>query len=56
MKKVFRNILLAAGVVMLAASCKNAAKMAEAAETDEPAAAEEAPQAGTEETQQIDNE
>jgi hypothetical protein len=32
MKKVFRNILLAAGVVMLAASCNNAAKMAEAAE------------------------
>ena len=32
MKKVFRNILLAAGVVMLAASCKNAAKMAEADE------------------------
>ncbi|MBO4572051.1 MAG: hypothetical protein J5699_09020 [Bacteroidales bacterium] len=32
MKKTFRNILLAAGVVMLAASCNNAAKMAEAAE------------------------
>lgn len=32
MKKGFRNILLAAGVVMLAASCNNAAKMAEAAE------------------------
>ena len=32
MKKIFRNILLAAGVVLMAASCNNAAKMAEAAE------------------------
>ena len=32
MKKIFKNILLAAGVVLLAASCNNAAKMAEAAE------------------------
>ena len=32
MKKTFRTILLAAGVVLLAASCQNAAKMAEAAE------------------------
>jgi len=32
MKKIFRNIMLAAGAVLLAASCQNAAKMAEAAE------------------------